>query len=161
MLNWGEFAEARPDLAEEGRNLLYQFAGVGLGFLATVRPDGGPRVHPMCPILLPDRLFALIIPSPKRNDLLRDGRYSLHSFPPDKNEDAFCITGRAEARRDPALHKSILSTFAQERHMESYPDDWDEWGLFEFLIERCLLTKTTGHGDPCPQHTVWKLQGER
>jgi hypothetical protein len=26
----------------------------------------------------------------------------------------------------------------------------------EFLIETCLLTRTTGHGDLNPQHTVWK-----
>ena len=44
MLTWAEFAHARPDLAEAGRRLLYQF-GVGLGFLATVRADGGPRLH--------------------------------------------------------------------------------------------------------------------
>jgi hypothetical protein len=47
MLTWAEFAHARPELAEAGRRLLYQF-GVGLGFLATVRADGGPRLHPMC-----------------------------------------------------------------------------------------------------------------
>jgi hypothetical protein len=38
-----------------GRDLLYQF-GVGLGFLSTVRRDGGPRVHPICPILHDDQL---------------------------------------------------------------------------------------------------------
>ena len=39
MLTWAEFAHARPELAEAGRRLLYQF-GVGLAFLATVRADG-------------------------------------------------------------------------------------------------------------------------
>ena len=41
MLRWGEFQRLRPDLAEAGRRLLYQF-GVGLGFLATVRPTAAP-----------------------------------------------------------------------------------------------------------------------
>jgi hypothetical protein len=41
VLSWAEFQRLRPDLAEAGRRLLYQF-GVGLGFLATVRADGGP-----------------------------------------------------------------------------------------------------------------------
>jgi hypothetical protein len=41
MLTWAELAHARPELAEAGRRLLYQF-GVGLGVLATVRADGGP-----------------------------------------------------------------------------------------------------------------------
>jgi hypothetical protein len=48
VLSWAEFAHARPDLGDADRRLLYQF-GVGLAFLATVRADGGPRLHPMCP----------------------------------------------------------------------------------------------------------------
>ena len=28
--------------------------------------------------------------------------------------------------------------------------------LFEFDVETCLLTRTTGHGDPAPAHTVWR-----
>ena len=46
-LSWQHFASARPDLAEGGKSSLYQF-GVGLAFLSTVRPDGGPRLHPLC-----------------------------------------------------------------------------------------------------------------
>jgi hypothetical protein len=79
-VRWAEFATFRPDLAEARRQLLYQF-GVGLAFLATVRPDGGPRVHPMCPLLTDEALYGFIVPSPKRADLHRDGRYAIHSFP--------------------------------------------------------------------------------
>src|SRR6266851_2560720 len=46
---WSTLAAERPDLAEAGRALLYQF-GVGLAFLGTIRKDGGPRVHPVCPL---------------------------------------------------------------------------------------------------------------
>jgi hypothetical protein len=67
-------------MAEEGRALLYD-VGVGLGFLATVRLDGGPRVHPMCPLVSDEGLFAFIVPSPKLRDLHRGGRYALHSVP--------------------------------------------------------------------------------
>ena len=70
---WEQFAAARPDLAGAGRDLLYQF-GVGLAFLSTVRPDGGPRLHPICPVLVDGRLLAHIIPSPKRDDLHQIGR---------------------------------------------------------------------------------------
>ena len=68
MKTWPEFAALRPDLAEAGRALLYQF-GVGLGFLATTRADGGPRVHPMCPIMTEVGMFAFIVPGPKQRDL--------------------------------------------------------------------------------------------
>ena len=61
VLSWAEFARARPDLAEAGRRLLYQF-GVGLGFLATVRPDGSPRLHPMCPLVTEDALVGFLLP---------------------------------------------------------------------------------------------------
>ena len=33
--------------------------------------------------------------------------------------------------------------------------------LFEFTVDRVLLTRTTGHGDPAPQHTVWPPGPER
>ena len=45
MVRWKEFAADEPDLADVGRPLLFQFK-VGLAFLATVRRDGAPRLHP-------------------------------------------------------------------------------------------------------------------
>jgi hypothetical protein len=101
MLRWTEFQRVRPDLAEAGRRLLYQF-GVGLAFLATVRADGSPRLHPMCPLVTDDALVGFLQPSPKRGDLHRDGRYALHAFPPDDNEDAFYLSGRAVLVDDPS-----------------------------------------------------------
>jgi hypothetical protein len=154
VVSWGAFAAERPDLASAGRQLLYQF-GVGLAFLATIRADGAPRVHPMCPILVGDGLYGLIIPSPKRHDLYRDGRYALHSFPADDDEDAFSITGRAVAVDDPELRSAIVERFVEERQMETPPTDLPSWDPFEFLIRSSLVTRTTGHGDPAPRHEAW------
>jgi hypothetical protein len=39
MKRWSEFAAEKPDMAEAGQALIYQFR-VGLGYLATVRKDG-------------------------------------------------------------------------------------------------------------------------
>ncbi len=64
MATWASFEAAAPRLAATGRQFFYMY-GVGMGFLATVRGDGGPRVHPICPIITDDALFALIIPGPK------------------------------------------------------------------------------------------------
>src|SRR5207245_1851463 len=96
MVTWKEFAAAEPDLADVGRLLLYQFK-VGLAFLATVRQDGAPRLHPVCPVLSNGRLFVLITPtSPKRYDLLRDGKYALQTFlQPKPGSDEFYIAGKA------------------------------------------------------------------
>src|SRR5271165_4759448 len=106
MATWQDLVEARPDLAQAGRGLLYQH-GVGLAFLATVSRAGRPRVHPMCPLLDAVGLFAFIVPSPKQGDLRRDGLYSMHSFPRDDNEDAFYLSGRACLVEDPPLRGAL------------------------------------------------------
>jgi hypothetical protein len=155
MLTWGEFSRARPDLAGAGRALMYQF-GVGLAFLGTVRADGGPRVHPMCPLITEDGLFAFLVPSPKREDLRRDGRYAMHCFPADENEDAFYLTGGAWAAEDPGVVRSLRAQFLAERDMDAPPTDFADYEPFEFGIERCLHSVTTGHGDPSPRHEVWR-----
>jgi hypothetical protein len=154
FVRWEKFAAMRPDLASAGRDLLYQF-GVGLAFLSTVRPDGGPRVHPFSPVLVSGRLLAHIIPSPKRDDLHRDPRYALHSFPSPDNEDAFYLTGRAELVSDAGLVSGAAVQFLAERGIETEPDGFADGEFFEFLVGRCLLTTTTGHGDWHPQHATW------
>src|SRR5256886_13580269 len=109
MVTWKEFAGAAPELAEAGRSLLNQF-GVGLAFLATVRKDGAPRLHPVCPVLSSDRFFVLITPaSPKRYDLVRDGRYALQTFPqPRAGSDEFYVAGKAILVADPAVRAAVL-----------------------------------------------------
>jgi Pyridoxamine 5'-phosphate oxidase len=155
MLSWRAFRDAEPELAAAGQRLLYQF-GVGLAFLATVRPDGGPRVHPMCPLIDDTGLYAFLIPSPKRDDLHRDGRYAMHSFPADDNEDAFSVRGRARPIPYPETRRALERQFLEERKLPEPPQGLAEQELFVFRIERCLHTVTTGHGDPAPRHQVWK-----
>ena len=155
MATWRDLTELRPDLATAGRELLYQ-VGVGLAFLATVRADGGPRLNPMCPVLADDRLFAFIVPGPKCRDLERDGRYAMHSFPCDDNEDAFMVTGDATVVTDAELRRRLVAQFLAERSQFPMTEaDLAAQTLFEFSLDRVLLTRTTGHGDPAPQHTVW------
>ena len=154
-LSWSEFERERPDLAAAGRELLYQF-GVGLAFLATVRADGGPRLHPVCPVLADGLLLAHVIPSAKRDDLYRDGRYALHSFPRDDNEDAFYLTGRAVPVTDQVVAGAAAAQFLAERGISEPPAGFDDGEFFEFRVGRCLLTRTDGHGDWNPSHSVWR-----
>jgi hypothetical protein len=157
-LRWDEFAAARPDLADGGRDLLYQF-GSGLAFLSTVRPDGGPRLHPICPVLVSGRLVAHLIPSRKRDDLHSDPRYALHSFPAPDGEDAFYLTGRAGPVADGELARASAAQFLAERGLDAEPDGFAAGEFFEFRIGRCLLTRTTGHGDWNPRHSIWAAGG--
>lgn len=155
MLRWEDFQRDRPDLAEAGRDLLYRF-GVGLAFLGTVRADGGPRLHPMCPVLVDGGLYGLLEPGPKRRDLDRDGRYAMHGFPPADNEDAFYITGHASRLEEAEVIDRVISSFWTERGKDEQPAQAAGQRAYEFLIDTCLLTRTTGHGDWDPQHTIWK-----
>lgn len=47
MTSWLEFAQQAPALADFGKG---RFAA-GVAYLGTLRPDGGPRVHPVTPII--------------------------------------------------------------------------------------------------------------
>jgi hypothetical protein len=155
MVSWGELRSARPELAEGGQALLYQF-GVGLAFLGTVARDGRPRVNPVCPLVTDSEMYAFVVPGPKRNDLVRDGRYTLHSFPCADNEDAFSFGGRASAVGDAATRDRLAQQFVTERaEIGLGLDALANQLLFRFDLERCMLTRTTGHGDPSPVHTIW------
>jgi hypothetical protein len=154
-ISWGALRETEPELAAAGRELLYR-VGVGLAFLSTVRRDGGPRLHPICPVLTDSAMYAFIIPSPKCDDLRRDPRYALHSFPTDDNEDAFYVTGTVQVVDDPKLRAALTRQFLDERPtINLSQDELAEQILFAFRIDRCLLTRTDGFGDPNPRHTIW------
>jgi hypothetical protein len=151
MVTWKEFAAAEPDLADVGRSLLFQFK-VGLAFLATVRNDGAPRLHPVCPVLSSDRLFVLIIPtSPKRHDLLRDGRYALQTFPqPKPGSDEFYIAGKAAGVDDPAIRAAILR---DAKHMADASEI-----AFELWIDHVMYTRWENVLTPqmCSVHQKWR-----
>lgn len=117
MAAWGDFEQAEPELAQAGRSLLFH-PGVGFGYLATVRADGGPRVHPVMPLIADGRLQVFIVPSPKLADLRRDGRYALHSTGAADVHDELYITGTAFIVASPARRRS-----AMQAHPASVADD--------------------------------------
>ena len=151
MATWQVFEQAAPELAAAGRALLYQF-GPGLGFLATVRRDGGPRLHPICPLIVGGRLVAFIIDSPKRADLLRDGRYALHTFPPKDRDDEFCITGRTTPVHDPERRAAVSAAVTAQGTTHG-----DDDTLFEFDIAHVLHAAYPPHGPGAwpPAYTTW------
>jgi len=156
MMTWTEFSRCRPALAAAGRTQLYQ-VGIGLGFLATVRRDGGPRVHPVCPIISAAGLHLLIVAGPKRADLRRDGRYALHSetCPPPREEDGFAIIGTAAEVPAPAVREAVRDQVLAERDGKVWPS-FDADALFELRIERCMLFLTQGDGSFAAGPTIWR-----
>ncbi len=156
MLSWPDFKDARPDLAAAGERMFYEH-GLGLGFLGTTRPDGGPRVHPISPVLFRGSLFGMIIPGPKLRDLRRDGRYALHceTFPPPRHDDAFCITGVARELSDRGLWDGVAEQMVAERKLTEPWPDFERQTLVEFLVGSCLLTLTEMYEGLPAGHTIW------
>ena len=76
MATWAEFELADPELAAFGKERLdHQVC-----FHATLRLDGSPRVHPIeAWIAVGLLLVRFRARSPKVAEVLRDGRYALHS----------------------------------------------------------------------------------
>ena len=136
MASWSEFASDEPRLADAIRALLQQY-GPGFGYLATVRADGGPRVHPVSPVITDDGLFCFVVDSPKRRDLERDGRYALHSFPPEESDDEAYVAGRAWPVTDPARVARLAAGLRAAPQVD--------WRLFEFTVEVAMLARH-GHG---------------
>ena len=159
MITWTEFERNQPVLAGAGRWQYYQF-GIGLAFLATVRRDGGPRVHPVCPVISPAGLHVLIKAGPKQQDLRRDGRYALHSetCPPPRHDDGFAIAGRAREVTEAEIAGVVRRQVLAERDGKVWPG-FEEEVIFELGLERCLLMLTQAEGPFAAGPTIWKAEG--
>ncbi|MEV0154130.1 pyridoxamine 5'-phosphate oxidase family protein [Micromonospora sp. NPDC050686] len=148
MASWSEFATDEPRLADGIRRLFQQY-GSGFGYLATVRADGGPRVHPVAPVITDEGLFCFVINSPKRRDLERDGRYALHSFPPEETDDEAYVAGRARSVTDPGRVARVALAGRAAAQVD--------WRLFEFTVDVAMLTRrdqaASAAGRPAVQ--VW------
>ncbi len=157
MLRWREFAEQVPQMADRGHERL----GIGIAYLATVRRDGAPRLHPVSPIFTADGrlLVAIGERSPKRFDLANDGRYAVHALPPpleDEDYDLFEFNIVGRARR---IAADVASTWAATREAAGHVIHDADW-LFEVLIDCALTTRWTGLGvagqTPSNLQLVWR-----
>jgi Pyridoxamine 5'-phosphate oxidase len=140
---------SHPDLVNAGRALIYQFK-VGLGYLATLRKDGAPRIHPVCPVLAAGGLYVFIgNHSPKVHDLLRDGRYALHTIPKPDVDDEFYVAGVGVREDDADVRKIVYDTYTATGAFTSNDT------LFELLLERVLLAKYEARPSWPPTYTRW------
>jgi general stress protein 26 len=153
MKRWSEFAAERPEMAEAGRALIYQFK-VGLGYLATVRKDGGPRVHPVCPVIAHDGLYLFVgNQTPKVHDLRRDGRFALHSFPNPQVDDEFSVTGRVRRVDEQAVRDVVYEAYTSTGAFTSNDT------LFELWLEHALHAKYGPRPSWPPVYTKWSAGG--
>ena len=150
MATWAEFENAAPELASKGRALLYQY-GPPLGYIATVRSDGGPRVHPFCPIVANGGLWAYILRgSPKGADLRRDPRFALHALSPTDVDDEFFVRGLAEPTEPSEDVKAAVIAAAVPATVGGNDEQ-----LFQLHIDRVLAATYTHRGQWPPVYERW------
>src|SRR5512138_646445 len=116
MTSWKEFAQQAPELAAFGKARFQS----GVAYLGTIRSDGGPRVHPVTPII-GEQLFLFMEPtSPKGKDLQRDARYTLHASVEDSSGGGgeFYIRGRAKLIDNPLLREQAVQAapYVPQKH---------------------------------------------
>lgn len=151
MTTWSDFAAASPRLAADIKAMFHQY-GRGFGYLATVRRDGGPRVHPVSPVIDDEGLFCFVMDSPKRRDLERDGRYALHTFPAEHSDDEAYVSGRARPVVDPSRRERLARAQRAEPGLD--------WRLFELDIEVAMVTHRPDR-ERTPQHRVWRAPARK
>lgn len=123
-------------------------ASFTVAYLATVRRDGAPRLHPFCPIIADGRLFAAIpLSSPKGHDLRRDPRCVIHAMPgPD--DDELCVRASAtEVTTDVdtvAAVRSVVRRSGVGGMIESVSRD----PLFEFDVQQVDVATWVAVGQP-------------
>jgi hypothetical protein len=133
-MSWKTLEDQRPELAAFAAARLHG----NVAYLATVRKDGAPRVHPVTPIIGGGHLFVFMEPtSPKGHDLRRDARYALHcSVSDNSGASGECyVAGQAQFIDDPelrALAVSLASYAPAERYI-----------LFELGLESAASTAYT------------------
>lgn len=134
MTSWIEFAQQAPELAAFGKARF----GSEVAYLGTLRADGGPRVHPVTPIV-GEQLFLFMEPtSPKGKDLQRDSRYALHCSVENSSggEGEFYVRGRGTFTDDPVLREQAISA-------SSYKPQ-DQYILFVLTVEFAFMNTYVG-----------------
>ena len=143
-MSWKTLEDHQPELAAFGVERL----NGRVAYLATVRKDGSPRVHPMTPIIGQGHFFVFMEPtSPKGHDLQRDGRYAIHCEVSDNSgaSGEFIITGRAHLVDSAELRALAV-------RLASYAPA-DRYILFEFDIESAA---STTYPEDQPVRYFWK-----
>jgi hypothetical protein len=141
MVAWKTLELVVPELASLVRG---RFDAHGLGLLATLRRDGSPRISGLEPLFALDELWLGMMPrSLKALDLVRDGRFSLHSATTDKqvtNGDAR-ISGTTLRIDDEATFARFREAFAAAT---GYPPPEGPFELFRADVHELSMVKPAG-----------------
>jgi hypothetical protein len=113
MTSWNDVLRAAPDVAKMAQS---RIEATGLGFLATLRADGSPRISGIEPSFFDGELWLGMMPdSRKALDLRRDPRLALHNASVDKEvkDGDARISGRAVEVLDDAEKARFVHRFEE------------------------------------------------
>ena len=139
-MSWRALADAAPELAEFGAARLHD----QVAYLATLKPDGSPRLHPVRPVVTVGRLFVFVEPtSPKVHDLERDPRYALHATAISERQwdlREFGVEGSARRIDDPEGRSTANSGSGFQRD--------EQFMLYELSVSSAFSTIYGNDGQP-------------
>jgi hypothetical protein len=160
MVTWRELEKLAPEITEvavrlwpgvlalhEGEPAPVAQPCFSVAYLATVRADGSPRLHPFCPILAAGRLFAAIpTSSPKGRDLRREPRCVIHAMPgPD--DDELCIRARALEVNNAATREAVAAVVGRSG-VGGMIESASHHPIFEFDMARVDAARWVNIGQP-------------
>jgi hypothetical protein len=161
MATWAQFERDAPELAATAATLWAGIVALDHGeapppgrpaftiaYLATVRPDGAPRLHPFCPILAGGRLFAAIpSSSPKGADLRRDARCVIHASP-GTHDDELCIRAVAVGVSADTSTRALVRRVVARSDVGGMLETVSHDPLFEFDIRQVDTARWVDIGQP-------------
>lgn len=145
-MSWHTFESQAADIAEFSRVRLHD----KVAYLATIRKDGSPRVHPFTPIIGEGHFFVFMEPtSPKGFDLRRDHRFAVHCSVTDNSGESgeVSMSGKARFIEDPGLRALAVKICPYSPA--------DRYILFELDPEAVTLTEYPD-GGAVRRH--WKVE---
>ena len=145
-MSWARFEADAPELAALVRDLLRR-DGIDQAFLATVRGDEAPRIHPVYVGIVEGRLYTFAS-GVKRADLEQDGRYALHPHQDAAIPNEAALRGRARTVDDAAKRDLVAATWSFTPGAE--------FGLFELDIESALIGRRDSADEWPPRYTSWR-----
>jgi len=155
VATWEEFATAAPRIAEIF--VRRHAAAGGLCMLATLRPDGFPRISPMEPRFFEGTLWIGGMPgTAKFRDLLADPRFALHTATVDTHvaDGDAKVWGTVEDVHDEDLHQRYAEHLYAETGFDLRGRTFDHF-FASHLVGAAAVEVGGGHMDV----TVWRDGG--
>lgn len=148
-VNWKEFEASAPELALFGKQRLHE----QVSYLATIRKNSLPRLHPVTSLIGEGHLYLFMdATSPKGKDLERGSAYVLHSSVADNDgsNGEFQLTGYAQRVADAESWSQAASLALEECEAHHI--------LFELGIIEAF---STVYRDDDPVRTTWNTPADR